>query len=50
MYLHHIEEKTRFVQLYKPNEKIKCLVKTYYGSHDKNSNYFYAYYIEYIPI
>jgi len=50
MYTDHIKEEIRFVALYKPNEKIKCLVKTYYGSHNKNSNYHYAYKIEHKPM
>lgn len=50
IYLHHIEEKIAFVELYKPNVKIECLVKIYYGSHNANSNYHYAYKIEYIPL
>lgn len=50
MILHHIEEKITFYPLYKHNELIKCLVKIYYGSHNKNSNYHYAYKIEHIPI
>lgn len=49
-YFHHIEEKEVYVALYNPKNKIKCLSKTYYGSHNKNSNYHYAYKIEHIII
>lgn len=50
IYHSHIEEKLVYYALYNPKQKIKCLVKTYYGSHNQNSKYIYAYRIEHIPI
>jgi hypothetical protein len=50
IYTSYVEEKIGYVTLYHPTKKIKCLIKTYYGSHNKNSNYNYAYKIEHIPI
>ena len=50
MYTSEIKERIGLFSLYKPNEKIKCLIKIYYGSHRKDSNYNYAYKIVYIPI
>ena len=50
IYTKYIKERIGYYTLYKANEPIKCLIKTYYGSHNKNSNYNYAYKIEHIVI
>ena len=50
MYLKEIKEQIIYYSLYKPNEKIKCISRTYYGHHRKDSDYHYVYKNEIIPV
>lgn len=42
-YLHHITEQEILWKMYPDKEKSVCILKQYFGHHNKNSDYHYCY-------